>query len=146
MLDLANFETAAEKGAPLELKDPAGLPLTYDTGEMEEIDGEVQAVMKPITIWLAGVESPRWAKAADALTNKINDMKEKRSAQDIRVDRAAILAKMTLRWDGIVVDGKALECNEENAKKLYARFRWIMDQVDRFIAVRENFLPASSKN
>lgn len=139
MLDLTQFETAAEEGAPLSLKDPAGRPLTYDGGEV----GPDGPEMKPIRIWLAGVESPRWTKASDALTNKLQDSKEQRTAQDIRADRAGILAKMTLRWEGIIVDGQPLECNEANAKKLYMRFKWIMEQVDRFIAVRENFLPAS---
>lgn len=143
MLDLASYETAAEEGAPLYLKDPAGRPLEYETGETEVVDGETKPVMKPITIWLAGVEAPRWTRAADEMANKLKESKEERTIQDIRGDRAGMLAKMTLRWEGVVLDGQTLECTEANAKKLYIRFRWILEQVDRFLAVRENFLPAS---
>jgi len=136
--DLSNFENAAEQGAPLELLDPAGRPLLYEVGTNES--GPIE---KPVTIWLAGTTSQRWTKAADALANKLQDMKETRSVQDIRNDRASILAKMTLRWEGVVVDGAELPFSEANAQKLYVRFPFILEQIDKFLAKKENFLPAS---
>jgi len=131
-MDLANFEKAAEEGAVLELKDPAGNLLKQDDGTT------------PITIRLAGVTSPRWQKATDTLQNRIMSSKEKRDALELRSDRCGLLAAATLGWEGIVLDGVNLEFSTKAALTLYMRFRWIADQVDEFVAKKENFLPASS--
>jgi hypothetical protein len=130
-MDLSAFEKAAEEGSLLSLKDPAGKALLQDNGN-------------PVTIMLAGTESPRWTKAMDNLQNRLMASKEKRDAHDLRNDRASLLAAVTLDWDGIVVDGKPLQYTPAEAKKLYIRFKWLADQVDSFIAAKENFLPASS--
>lgn len=130
-MDLTSFEKAAEEGAVMNLKDPAGNILRQDDGT-------------PITITLAGVHSPRWTRAQDALQNRIMSMKEKRDAAEMRSDRCGLLAAATLSWSGIVIDGVATEFSAKNAKSVYLRFRWIADQVDEFVAQKENFLPASS--
>lgn len=52
-------------------------------------------------------------------------------------------AKATVRWSGVVVDGKKLECNEANAKIVYRRFGFIRDQARAFMADRARFLQAS---
>jgi hypothetical protein len=132
-MDFTNFEKAAEQGAILELKDPAGNRLKQEDGS-------------PVTIQLAGVTSPRWTRATDALQNRVMNSKEKRDANDIRMDRCGLLAAATLGWSGIEVDGQKLEFSTSVAQKFYARFRWVADQVDEFVAAKENFLPASSSN
>jgi hypothetical protein len=132
-LDLSFYEKASEEGADLALKDPAGKALLNGDGST-------------VTIKLAGVTSPRWTRAMDALQNKLIAAKEKQSAEDIRGNRCSLLAAATLGWHGIEVDGNPLEFSEANAKKLYVRFRWVADQVDEFIAAKEHFLPASSAN
>lgn len=43
----------------------------------------------------------------------------------------------------IEIDGKHLECTRENVRAVYARFRWIRDQVDAAIHDRANFLGRS---
>src|SRR6516164_2410909 len=95
-MDLSSFENAAEEGALLTIKDPAGHALLQDDGKT------------PVTILLAGTESPKWTKAMDNLQNRLMSAKDKRDANDLRKDRAALLASVTLDWDGIVVDGKAI--------------------------------------
>jgi hypothetical protein len=136
MLDLTNFETTAEEGCVLFLKDPA------NSNQLVQ-DDEAKT---PVSIRLAGVESPRWTKAADALANKIGANKEDRNLQTVRSDRAHLLAAVTIGWSGIVVDGAPVEFSFEAAKKLYIRFKWIMEQADRFVGDRKVFLPASSIN
>jgi hypothetical protein len=131
-MDFSIFEKAAEEGSLLTLKDPAGKTLLQSDGE------------NPITILLAGVNSPRWTKAADLLQNRLMNLKEKRDALEIRADRCGLLASITLAWDGIELNGEPVPCKFDDVKKFYMRFKWVADQVDGFITSNENFLPASS--
>lgn len=140
--DFTSYEVTAESGAVLELKDPAGRPALYPT-DKDDPENPGKKLFKPITIMLVGTTSPRWTKATDELATKLKALKEERTIPEVRMDRAGLLAKMTLDWEGIGMDGKVLPCTEENAKKYYFRFPWVMDQVDKFIGDRASFLPAS---
>jgi hypothetical protein len=134
-MDLTVFEKASDEGADMVLKDPAG------KGPIKNGDGS------EVTIKLAGITSPRWTRAMDALQNRLIANKDKTlSAEDIRGNRCGLLAAATLDWNGIEVDGNPVPFSEANAKKLYLRFRWVADQADEFIAAKEHFLPASSKD
>lgn len=139
-MDLAKYKSAAEQGAVMEVRDPAGDVMFKEDGST------------PITITLAGTESKRWRKAEDAVGDKRLERAGTRatttakSMREAREDRAFLLAAVTLAWDGIVVDGNPLECNQKNAKDLYIQYDFITTQVDAFLAERKNFLPVSSAN
>ncbi len=137
-MDLAKYKNAAEQGAVMEVRDPAGDVMYKDDGTT------------PVTITLAGTESKRWRKAEDSIGDKrleragTRNNTAAKSMQEARNDRAFLLAAVTLAWDGIVVDGQVLECTPKNAKDLYTQYDFITTQVDAFLAERKNFLPVSS--
>lgn len=136
-MDLATFAASSDEGATLELKDPAGEPLFKDDGST------------PVTIKLAGSDSKRWRKAEDTVGDKRLKAAKSggvKSMEELRDQNAFLLASVTLSWDGIVVHDKELECNLENAKRLYLDYAWVREQVDSFVGDRRNFLTASSRN
>lgn len=123
VIDLATLDTqaASEAGAELELVHPA-------TGEN-----------LGIFITLAGSDSGQWRKA-------VMDMAEKRGkkrvgAEEIRRNGIEIVARCTLAWRNVHLDGQELPCTLENARELYNRFDWIREQADTFCSDRANFLP-----
>lgn len=55
-----------------------------------------------------------------------------------------LLAAATRGWsDKLMLDGAPLQFSQDAAKKLYARFPWIKEQVDAAVADRANFLPGN---
>jgi hypothetical protein len=136
-LDFSNVSAAAEDGAVLELKDPAGEPILKDDGS-------------PVTITLAGTESKKWKKARNAVGDRYLKNANPRNSSPVRTmdealsDQAFQLASVTLAWDGVIVDGQELPCTHDNAKKIYLQYDWVREQVDLFVGERRNFWKASS--
>ncbi len=135
-MDLAQLDTsvAAETGAVMHLNGPDGAPLFTDDG-------------KPLTITLLGSDG----KTLTTLTNRQANAFLRNRSQVITAEMAMTneierLATATTAWSNIVLEGKALECNLDNARALYRRLPWVRDQVRAFIDDRANFLTASPKS
>lgn len=130
VLDTGN---AAEEGATLELRHPQTGELLLDNGE-------------PVTIRLAGEDSPQYRRAQHAAQNRRlqRGNMAKLKAEELESDTLEIYAACTLSWHGIALDGVELPCNKSNALMLYRRpgLKWIADQVSDFIRDRANFLPS----
>ncbi len=136
-MDLSALDTStlANEGAVLELRGPDGNPVLQDDGS-------------PVTITLLGEDSDIVTKHNNAITNQVlrSTMGGPAiTAEASRDNEIAKFAKATVAWDGIVLEGEKLACNEANAKAIYRRFSWIRDQVRAFMGDRARFLPASPK-
>jgi hypothetical protein len=59
--------------------------------------------------------------------------------EEMESDLIMLLAACTTGWSGVIVDGKELDCNRENAAALYTRFPWIKEQVDNSVGDRSLF-------
>ena len=126
--DLATLDTAkvAEEGAELRVAHPT-------TGED-----------LGIKISLIGMDSKTFrdiskARATASLKKKSRDVNfDQGEAESIE-----LLAKCTKGWEGITEDGIEVPFSYENAVKLYTKYLWLKEQVDRFIVDRSNFLPSA---
>lgn len=135
MLDLSSLKTS-EDGVPLEVRHPTtGTVLMNGTNE-------------PVTLVLAGADSDRAKRAERGTVNRRLKMAGRRSstmtAEELDSDSLEILAACTLGWSGFALEGQELECNAQNAKKLYGQFPWLREQAEAFRQDRSNFLKASS--
>lgn len=123
--DLASLDTTprADAGAELELTHPVtGAPLG-------------------VTLTLAGVDSAAYRKAQAALTDKrLGRRSGKLTAAELQRDGIELLARCTLAWSGVVVDGAEVACTADAARELYTRFVWIREQADAFVSERANYL------
>jgi hypothetical protein len=129
-----------------------------DLSKLNSVDacdnGAVCEILHPATgepigakITLAGIDSQIYRKAQRALSNKRLKQLVGRgvvnrtpTVEEFEYETIEMLAKCTLAWEGIVWEGKELQCNFENAKMLYTKLIWLRDQVDAFINDRANFL------
>jgi len=60
--------------------------------------------------------------------------------EEIESDGLQLLAACTKAWSGIMIDGKEVLCNLDNAVMVYERFPWIKEQIDSAIGDRANFI------
>lgn len=133
-MDLAQLDTTpvANEGVKLELRGPDDAPLRKSDGS-------------PITITVLGKDSDAFVRQSNANANRYLNQKgrAKLSAEALKGEGISLLAKCTVDWDGIMVEGETLDCTYDNAVKLYDRFAFIREQVDEFIGDRSNFSKAS---
>jgi hypothetical protein len=62
------------------------------------------------------------------------------TAQKAEEESLNLLVICTVGWNNVVLDGKELEFNEANVRKIYQSYSWIFDQVNEAIGQLENFL------
>jgi predicted glycosyl hydrolase (DUF1957 family) len=141
-MDLGNldFSKQAEEGAWLHLEHPT-------TGDPLETEGS------PVRVLLLGRDSAAYRKAA----HKAQDARLKAAARGaagargltaevLERESIRVLAACVVDWEGIVVDGEALEYSHAAAVELLERFDWIKQQVDAFVEDRANFLGESERS
>ncbi len=123
-LDLATLDTAAlcEEGAELELTHPK-------TGEG-----------LGVFITVAGIDSKKWRRALNAIGEKRANKRSKLTAEEGIAGAVDILARCTIAWRNVTLDGAELPCTEENARTLYTRLPWVREQVDTFASDRGSYL------
>ena len=124
-MDLSKLDTrtTSEQGAVLELRHPA-------TGER----------LDSVWIRLAGADSDIYRRVQNRIVRRNFNRKGKRSQDEIEEAVIEQLAGITLAWEGIELHGEYLECNQENAQRVY-QIPWIREQVAEFVNERANFLP-----
>lgn len=133
-MDLSKIDlaSAAEQGATMQLKHPVNGQLLFD-GEGDH--------KKAITITLAGRDSERFQRAYRSIQNRRlgRRNKEKQTVEQFENETIELLARATLGWQHITLEGAPLEFSEQNARRLYERLPWVREQIDEFIEDRQNF-------
>lgn len=122
---------SADAGATLEIRHP--------------ISDEVLTDKKgnPVTVTLLGSESSAFMNEMKARARKQMGKKVKQpSIEDTIRDSAEVLAACTVSWSGMTEGGEDLPCDKATATRLYIKYTWLRQQVDEFIADRENFFKA----
>jgi hypothetical protein len=99
----------------------------------------------PMKIKVIGKDSDKFIKLSeDFRRSTLEDMKSNKTVeQRIKTSKEygdTLLIACTLEWQGIELDGKKLDCTQENIGLVYQRFAWIKEQVDTAIADRANFI------
>lgn len=131
-MDILSRVSAADGSAKMEVRDAAGVPVLKEDGS-------------PITITLLGKDSDAWIKAENAATNRrlAQGTRIKLTAEGLKADAIAGLARVTVAWDGVGIGEAETPCTYENAVRLYTQAPAIREQVDEFISDRGNFTKAS---
>jgi len=84
-----------------------------------------------VTITVAGPDSDQAKKADRAMINRrLKAQKTKMlTAEELQAEALRKLAACVLSWEGMVSDGKPLECITENAVLAFERAPWLAEQV-----------------
>ncbi len=131
-IDLAEIDTIKKSNSGFDVR-------VYHPGTNEDLD---------IVITVLGKDSDEFQKVSRAHSKKRMAKLSKggfRSnasipLEEIEQDGIALLAACTKAWTGIIIDGKTIDCNLENAQMVYERFPWIREQVDSAVGDRANFI------
>lgn len=129
-IDLANLDTV--KGA----NEGFSVPI-YHPGTNEELG---------IKITVLGQDSDEFVKLSRAQIKKRRDKLIKSGfradipVDEIERDDTKLLAAMTKSWEGVIIDGKPIDCNMDNVIMVYERWPWLREQVDKAIGDRANFI------
>ena len=139
-----DLKEAAEKGAWCQLVNPI-------TGEELGVDETNPKKSKPTRIRVKGADSATYDQAVahtaamrqrETPSNKkrITDSMLLESMDKQKASRAVELAKVTMDWENIEMDGKPFPFNFDNAIELYRKHDWLADQVSNFFGDRTNYL------
>ena len=124
-MDFKPFDGPADAGADLVVLDP---------GTLEPTD---------VVITLAGQDSKAWRRATREAGRRamdsVRDGGGRKALELTESNGTFVLARATLAWKNVELDGKQLECTQANAEMLYSTFPWLREQVDRFVGDRSRF-------
>ena len=128
--DLSSLDTVAgsEEGAWMEVCHPV-------TGE--PLDGGT------VRIKLAGPDSKVYRHALNSGINRRlvkNANKMQQTVEMSEADAIQVLAKATMDWKNLHLDGEDVKFSKEAALDIYRTIPWIKEQVDEFLNERANFL------
>lgn len=125
--DLGSFD-GIDQATKMNVCHPGtGVPLLNEAGEN-------------IFIEVYGKDSDVYRKTQRGITDRrLKARQGSITAERIEAEATEVLAACTKSWN-LVVDGAVPDCNAGKAKTVYARFKWLKEQVDDYIAERANFL------
>lgn len=135
MFDLQELDLTAQAsaGRVLALRHPI-------TGEpLQDTDGA------PVTITAMGTDSAVYRQRVQERLDRLRGEEAKRrTSAQYDDDTLDDLVMLTVTWSGVGLDGKALPCTHATTREVYTRFRWVREQVERFVGSREDFFGVSS--
>ena len=149
-MDISQFDSIKTKVSDLQVEGPDGELLTYDTGEKNEEQKPVHAI---VTISVVSSDSSEYTREyKDQVTDTISKVakragkggKFKVTGQSVDDDKLELSIACTKGWTGFELNGKPLEFNPKNCRMLYARLPFVREQVEQFINDRGNFLTSES--
>jgi len=126
-VDLATFDAAVKKQ-----EDGIAVPILA-------MDGKTKL---GFSIRVAGPDSDRAERAQEELTDELIEQENMTRVQAREATQRGLryLAKITIGWEpAVILDGQELAYSEDNAFKLYQRFKFIREQVDRAAGNRARF-------
>ena len=130
-MDLSQLGTRekSEEGAVLEIMDPKTHTPFLGYNDI------------PVTITLKGADCREFKAMQYRQSDKFfRNGKMKMSAAQLADAAIKTLAKMTIAWTGVSVNGEELPCTEANAEMIYREYETVRQQVDEFVNDLENFL------
>ena len=133
-LDLSALDTiaASDKGARVELRHPAtNAPL----GVFISVYG------KDSTIFRSHVRDAQNARIrATQAAQRRGKAPDAVSVEEREAEALDLIVALTFEFENIELDGEKLSFTPANARKLYTRLPWVMNQVDIAIGDLENFM------
>lgn len=98
----------------------------------------------PVTVTLLGADSTKMRQEMSDRAKRQLAKKQQsvRTIDEAEKLSAELLATITVGWSGFTENGEVIECNRENAIRLYTKYSWLRQQVDAFTTDRANFYKA----
>ena len=135
MIDLADFDIErAEIGETMELMFPGSSPPVplAENGDA------------PITLTLRGTDSRAYRANRREMVKRRQQASARNGGQVplevIEAESIETVLACVVGWDNIVLDGVPVEFTPTNARRVFTRVPWAVEQAEVFIHDRANFL------
>lgn len=96
----------------------------------------------PVTITVLGPDSDKMRQHQNQVMRSM--MKRRKGlgldATNLEQKMTAQLVEAVIGWQGILIDGEAIECNRDNVHELFSKHYWLREQLLGFQQERANFL------
>ncbi len=112
----------------------------HEAGAELQIKGK-DGMLVDMFIKIIGPDSKKWRKLSNDLLRK--SYREEGDAEENKIDA---LTEATLDWRGFMSDGEEFSFSKDRIKQLYTNAPYIMEQIDLFLAKRENFTKSKDAN
>ncbi len=97
-----------------------------------------------IIIYVMGAESTAYRHIIRRQQNRRLKLLAKNRRLELTLEEAEeealdLLVAVTKRWDGLIWEGKVLECTSDNVRMVYHARPWLRQQVDEGVSDPANF-------
>lgn len=96
-------------------------------------------------IHVRGTDSPEFERIV-AQADRARKPNKAMSLMEAKRNTLDMLAQMTIGWEGLKDNGRAVPFSQEKAREIYKAHNWLREQVDAFIGDRANFMPKGETN
>lgn len=104
-----------------------------------QINHPITSEQLDISFTVHGSDSKEYRQASrDAMFSRMSKKSDDDSF-NIEDEEIDVLSKCIVSFSGIMIDGKELESNEDNVRKVITEYDWIREQISTFIMNRKNF-------
>lgn len=120
--DLSSVDQIAEaedQGTIVHIHDVEERPMFYRDANGQE---------KPVTITVTGTQSRRY-RSVEASIRRRKLKSRSLTGEALHADNIDRAAACTIAWEGILDHGQPVECNRQNAARLYKAAPWVLDQI-----------------
>lgn len=122
----------------------------FDLSSVETIDTVEIEILHPTTgkptgikVQVASYESDRVRDVSRRIANKaMQKQRRKLTAEQVEENTLDLASAAIVSWSGLEKDGKALECNTENAKAVLREYSWFAQQIDEAASDQAAFIKA----
>ena len=135
MVDLAKYDTteASDRGARMQMYLPNG----------DIAEGSFVVLLGPDSEVARKQERARQQALIDR-ASATRGKAPKLSADEMAERSLAELVDLTVRFEGIEIDGEDVGADKDAIRSAYERHRWLADDARMFIQDRANFFPSAS--
>jgi len=113
-------------------KEGTEMPIRHPATDEIIVDEQGNAAV----LILAGSDSDVYKKAQNMVANRCSRKMKMPKAEAIQADAIEILAKCTLGWKNLVING----VEPASAEIMYTEYPWLKEQADTWIHDRANYL------
>lgn len=90
-------------------------------------------------VLLAGKDSARYKSAINKTANERARKGNKLTAEMIESANISIAAACVIDWQGLEENGEALPCKPAVIEQVLKKYKWLFEQIDKFVDDRANF-------
>lgn len=137
MTDLNQLDSkqACANGAWMQINSPVdGTPLKNE----DDTPWRIKIMGKDSPVFIK--RNHEFAKTRLLAAEKAGRLSGGADPDDLKRSTVDMMVALTVTWEGLILDEEVLEYSLLAAEKIYTQYPWLIEQLDRFVNDRGNYL------